>query len=103
MVAVTLAYDRRWRMRRSMLTPGWRFSDSGHMNTHDARSARCERISRFARDTRTEPVDLAAPCPVEAVGVAPATTPVRSRRGERAPFAPNPDLHLHQLALAWDA
>src|SRR3954469_20109839 len=100
MVAVTLAYDRRWRMRRSMLAPGWRFSDSGHMNTHDARSARCERISGFARDARAEPVNLPAPRPVETVRVAPAAAPVRARRGERAPLAPHPDLHLHQLALS---
>src|SRR3954447_21260225 len=90
-------------MRPSMVTPRWRFSDSGHMNTDNARSARCERISGFARDTRTEPVDLLAPCPVEAVRVAPTAAPVCARRSERAPLAPNPDLHLHQLALAGDA
>ena len=78
-------------------------SHPGHMNTDDARSARCERISRFRAGPSHGIGRSAAPRSIEAIRVAPAAAPPRPCGGERPPLPADPDLQLDELALLGDA
>src|SRR4051794_22399607 len=102
-VATTLAYDRRSITRCSIGASLRLLLHPGHLNTHDARSARSKRISRLGRHLRTEAVGLTTSRSIEDVRIAPRTPATGARRGECPPPPSYEDLKLDELALLGDA